>query len=68
MKCILDIYAKYQKTLWAVNKNYKTAQDAIMSVNKLCALFTTSLVSNFSDAILYVVQWNTLDNFLETFA
>ena len=28
------------ETLWAVNKNYKTAQDAIMSVNKLCALFT----------------------------
>ena len=38
-----------------------------MSVNKLCALFTISLWSLASQMpFLYVVQWNILDNFLET--
>lgn len=38
-----------------------------MSVNKLCALFTVSLWSVASQIpFLYVVQWNILDNFLET--
>lgn len=38
-----------------------------MSVNKLCALFTVSLWSVASEIpFLYVVQWNILDNFLET--